>query len=96
MKPTLIAFAALVFAQSLAPSLAAAEEAPFPPPLSACGAQALQSHVGGPLAALPPVAPPFSRREVCDLCAMTMDYVPQRQTVEYDEATRIIHAIGCG
>lgn len=68
-----------------------------PPRLSrGCGAQALQGHVGGPLSALLPVAPGFKRREVCHVCARTMDYVPHRQTVEYDEETRLIQTISCG
>lgn len=60
-----------------------------------CRAQELQSHVGQPLASLPPTPEGVSRRTICRDCAMTEDLRQDRQTVIYDAESTLILSVSC-
>ncbi len=67
-----------------------------PDPMAAnCGAEALQTLVGGPLDAF--TAPPEARavRVIGPDMAVTMDYRPDRLNVEHD-ADQVILRVFCG
>lgn len=78
----------------------------YPPPISIppapdrppdqCGAWELQGLVGKHRTAIPVPVQPSRRRVICTTCPRTMDYNPQRQTIEYDPATSLVTSVTCG
>lgn len=77
-----------------APAPATPQPAPEPD-RDLCQASTLQSFVGQPRASLPPVPEGVTRREVCETCAMTMDFRIDRQTVVYETSSSLIKSIQC-
>jgi hypothetical protein len=76
--------------------MAAATPAPAPRPSDSCGAGPLQYLVGRPRTDIPVPVNPSKRRVVCSTCAMTMDYIPDRQTITYDTQTGRVTSVRCG
>ena len=71
---------------------------PPPPdhPPDQCGAWELQGLVGKHRTAIPVPVQPSRRRVICTTCPRTMDFSPQRQTIEYDAATSLVTSVTCG
>jgi hypothetical protein len=65
------------------------------PAADQCGAGALAYLVGKPKAEIPVAADPGRRRVVCTTCPMTRDFRPDRQTILYDEATKLVTSVAC-
>lgn len=79
----------------------------YPPPMSVpppppqappdtCGARELAYLVGRPRTEIPVPVQPSRRRVVCESCPRTMDFNPERQTIEYDAATGLVTSVVCG
>lgn len=64
--------------------------------LKQCGADRFQSYVGRNRTELPPKPATATWRVVCNTCAMTMDFNPERMNVTYVEATGVIDRVTCG
>ncbi len=72
---------------------------PAPPgPISsgACEAASLAWLVGHPRSDIPVPVEPTHRRVSCTTCPVTMDYVPDRTDILYDEHTGLITQVKCG
>ena len=97
--------------RAAAPAPAPAPAAPPPPavatgPISlppiaptsrdSCGADLLADLIGKPRTAIPVPVDPSSRRVVCTNCPRTMDFRPDRQTIEYNPDTGIVTSVSCG
>ncbi len=78
---------------------AAAEPAPSPAaaaPADTCGAADLAYLVGKPRTEIPIPVDMSHRRVVCTTCPVTPEVEPDRQTITYDGATRLVTKVSCG
>jgi hypothetical protein len=66
-----------------------------PPPPDQCGAYELTGLVGKPRTEIPVPLNPARRRVVCTTCPKTMDFRPDRLTIEYDAGTGLVTKVGC-
>ena len=82
----------------------AAPAAPVAPPGSpstaapgdTCGAAALAYLVGKPRTEIPIPADLTRRRVVCTTCPVDAEVRPDRQTITYDTATKLVTKVACG
>lgn len=82
----------------------AAPGAPVAPPGSpsigasgdTCGATELAYLVGKPRTEIPIPADLTRRRVVCTTCPLDADVRPERQTITYDTATKLVTKVACG
>ena len=72
--------------------------APMPPAdgLSQCKADQYQRFVGLNRSELPAKPAAETWRVTCTTCPVTMDYIPTRLNVLYDEASGVIRRVSCG
>ena len=68
---------------------------PLPPP-DQCGAFELQWLVGKPRTEIPIPLHPGRRRVVCDTCPRTLDFRPDRLTIEYGADNGRVSKVSCG
>lgn len=68
---------------------------PLPPP-DQCGAYELQWLVGRSRTEIPIPVQPNRRRVVCDSCPRTLDFRPDRLTIEYDADNGRVTKLSCG
>jgi len=76
------------------PSQSAAPPAPVAS--STCEAASLAWLVGHPRTDIPVPVEPSHRRVSCTTCPVTMDYLPARTDIIYDEKTDLIVQVKCG
>ena len=78
------------------PSAAAATPpAPTAPP-DTCGAADLAYLVGKPKTEIPIPVDLTKRRVTCESCPRTMEVRPDRQTILFDDATKLVKSVTCG
>lgn len=61
-----------------------------------CRAEQYQRYVGRNRSELPATPAGEVRRVLCDTCAMTMDFNPNRVNIIYDTRTEIVEEAKCG
>ena len=61
-----------------------------------CGARDLQYLVGRSRLEIPVPLEPSRRRVVCTTCPITMEFMPQRQTITFDAETGVVREVKCG
>ncbi|CAN5150160.1 hypothetical protein BH09PSE2_BH09PSE2_12420 [soil metagenome] len=66
------------------------------PAADQCGAASLQYLVGKPKTEIPVAIDPSRRRVTCTTCPTTRDLRLDRQTILYDEATKLVTSVTCG
>ncbi len=66
------------------------------PAADQCGAASLQYLVGKLKTEIPVAIDPSRRRVTCTTCPSTRDLRLDRQTILYDEATKLVTSITCG
>ena len=104
---TFAALAALSLAAGGArpqPAASASPQSPAAPvasqsgaePTSTCEAASLAWLVGHPRSDIPVPVDPSHRRVYCSTCMVTMDYLPDRTDIVFDEKTGIITEVKCG
>ena len=71
---------------------------PPPGPVShdTCGADLLQGLIGRPRTEIPVPVDMSKRRVVCANCPRTMDFRPDRQTIEYNPENGNVTSVTCG
>ena len=74
----------------------AAKPAPAPAKPDTCGAAPLQYLVGKPKSEAPVPVNPGGRRVYCSTCMVTMDYIPARLNIVFDQDTGVVTAVKCG
>jgi len=69
---------------------------PPPPPPDQCGAYELAWLVGRPRTEIPVPVQPSRRRVVCESCPRTLDFRPDRVTIEYNAGSGRVTKVSCG
>lgn len=69
---------------------------PPPPPRDSCGAADLAFLVGKPKTEIPIPADLTKRQVICETCPRMTDVRQDRQTILYDDATKMVTSVTCG
>jgi hypothetical protein len=71
-------------------------EATAPPSADQCDASRYRYLIGKLKSEIPQRPPGAAWRIACTACAVTMDYVPARLNIFFDEKTQVIEQVKCG